>query len=109
MHIALKFEHLLEVFHHPDGRRWTGAKLEKATENVAPQSYATNLRKGKIESPGYEKLAAIAKAMGFTLEVWFKESAGDGVRVGLVEGSHSLAESRTSIQTREYKYTRCTL
>jgi transcriptional regulator with XRE-family HTH domain len=89
--MALKFEHLLKVFRHPDGRRWTGAELEKATENVATQSYVTNLRKGKTESSGYEKLAAIAKAMGFTLEVWFKESAGGGVRVGLVEGSHSIA------------------
>jgi hypothetical protein len=29
------------------------------------RSYFTNLRKGRIESPGYEKMAAIARAMGF--------------------------------------------
>ena len=27
------------------------------------RSYVTNLRKGRIENPGYEKMRAIAKAM----------------------------------------------
>jgi transcriptional regulator with XRE-family HTH domain len=35
------------------------------------RSYVTNLRKGRIANPGYEKLAAMAKAMGFPVEVWF--------------------------------------
>jgi transcriptional regulator with XRE-family HTH domain len=35
------------------------------------------LRKGRIESPGYEKLAAIAKAMGFAPESWFDEGADE--------------------------------
>jgi transcriptional regulator with XRE-family HTH domain len=38
-----------------------------------PRSYVTNLRKGRIENPGYEKMRAIAKAMGFAPEVWFEE------------------------------------
>jgi transcriptional regulator with XRE-family HTH domain len=41
-----------------------------------PRSYVTNLRKGRIENPGYEKLAAIATAMGFPPEVWFEEDLG---------------------------------
>jgi hypothetical protein len=36
----------------------------------------TNLRKGRIESPGYEKLAAIAKTMGFAPELWFDDGVG---------------------------------
>jgi hypothetical protein len=36
----------------------------------------TNLRKGRIESPGYEKMNAIAKAMGFPPELWFEEDLG---------------------------------
>jgi transcriptional regulator with XRE-family HTH domain len=50
-----------------------------------PRSYVTNLRKGRIENPGYEKLAAIARAMGFPPEVWFEEDLGDegGPPVGL--------------------------
>ena len=47
-----------------------------------PRSYVTNLRKGRIESPGYEKIAAIAKAMGFSPEAWFEEGAGDRIPAG---------------------------
>ena len=43
-----------------------------------PRSYVTNLRRGRIENPGYGKMKAIAKAMGFAPEVWFEESLGDG-------------------------------
>ncbi len=31
---------------------------------------------GRIGSPGYEKMGAIAKAMGFPPEEWFEEGAG---------------------------------
>jgi transcriptional regulator with XRE-family HTH domain len=78
MHIAQKFELLLDAYRHPDGREWSGAELAKATGGAVHRSYITNLRKGRIESPGYEKLAAIAKAMGFAPEVWFGEGIGDG-------------------------------
>ena len=40
------------------------------------RSYVTNLRKGRIENPGYEKMAAIAKAMEFAPEEWFEEGVG---------------------------------
>jgi transcriptional regulator with XRE-family HTH domain len=43
---------------------------------VVTRSYATNLCKGRIESPGYEKMAAIAKAMCFPPEAWFEEGFG---------------------------------
>ena len=36
----------------------------------------TNLRKGRIENPGYEKMRAIAKAMGFPPQMWFEEDLG---------------------------------
>jgi transcriptional regulator with XRE-family HTH domain len=38
-----------------------------------------NLRKGRIEDPGYEKMRAIAKTMGFPPEPWFEEDlTGEG-------------------------------
>jgi hypothetical protein len=43
---------------------------------VVTRSYFTNLRKGRIENPGYEKMRAIAKAMGFAPEAWFEEGVG---------------------------------
>ena len=63
MHIARKFERLLEIYPHPDGRRWSGQEIDEATGGVVTRSYVTNLRKGRIENPGFEKLRAIAKVM----------------------------------------------
>src|SRR5215204_3774806 len=77
LHVAQRFEHLLETYRRPDGHRWTGQQLDEATGGVVTRSYVTNLRKGRIENPGYEKMRALAKAMGFAPEVWFEEGLGD--------------------------------
>ena len=61
MHIAQKFETLLEIYRHPDGRKWSGQEIDEATGGVVTRSYITNLRKGRIDNPGYAKLAAMAK------------------------------------------------
>jgi transcriptional regulator with XRE-family HTH domain len=76
MHISRKFELLLDAYRRPDGSRWTGQQLDEATDGVVPRSYVTNLSKGRIASPGYEKMAAIAKAMGFPPGTWFEDDAG---------------------------------
>jgi hypothetical protein len=79
LHVAQRFEHLLESHRRPDGSRWTGQQLDEATGGVVPRSYFTNLRKGRIENPGYEKMLAIARAMGFPPEAWFDETPGRAV------------------------------
>jgi transcriptional regulator with XRE-family HTH domain len=76
LHVAQRFERLLEIYRRPDGQRWGGAELEKATGGIVTRSYVTNLRKGRIENPGYEKMRAIAKAMGFPPQKWFEEDLG---------------------------------
>jgi transcriptional regulator with XRE-family HTH domain len=91
MHIAQKFETLLEMYPRPDGRRWSGQEIDEATGGVVSRSYVTNLRKGRIENPGYEKLAAMAKAMGFPPEVWFKDGLGEGRSIGQGEESRGVA------------------
>jgi len=73
MHIAQKFEAHLERYRRPDGRKWSGQEIDEATGVVVTRSYVTNLRKSRIDSPGYEKLAAIAKAMNFPPEAWFDD------------------------------------
>jgi transcriptional regulator with XRE-family HTH domain len=55
------------------------------------RSYVTNLRKGRIDNPGYAKLAAMAKAMGFPPEVWFEDSLGEGRSIGQAEVSYGVA------------------
>ncbi len=74
VHIARRFEALLEAYRRADGRRWSGQNLYEATAGVVTRSYVTNLRKGRIANPGYEKLNAIANAMGFPPELWFENS-----------------------------------
>jgi transcriptional regulator with XRE-family HTH domain len=91
MHVAQKFEHLLDTYRRADGHKWTGAELDDATGGVVTRSYITNLRKGRIENPGYEKLRAIAKAMGFPPEVWFEERLGEGRSIGQAEESRGLS------------------
>ena len=71
--IAQKFEHFLEVYRRPDGSRWGGQDLHDATGGVVTRSYVSSLRKGRIESPGFEKLKAIAEAMDFPPELWFED------------------------------------
>ena len=78
MYIARKFERLLEMYRHPDGRRWSGQEIDEATGGVVTRSYVTNLRKGRIENPGFEKLRAIAKLMDFPPELWFEQTPDVG-------------------------------
>jgi hypothetical protein len=87
MHIAQKFEALLEKYRRPDGRRWSGQEIDEATGGVVTRSYVTNLRKGRIENPGYAKLAAMAKAMGFPPEVWFED--GLNLKRSIVQAGES--------------------
>src|ERR671913_424181 len=91
MHIVQKFEALLEMYRRPDGRKWSGQEIDEATGGVVTRSYVTNLRKGRIVNPGYEKLAAMAKAMGFPPEVWFEDGFCDGRSMGQPEGSRGVA------------------
>jgi transcriptional regulator with XRE-family HTH domain len=91
MHIVQKFEALLEMYRRPDGRRWSGQEIDEATGGVVTRSYVTNLRKGRIENPGYEKLAAMAKAMHFPPEVWFKDGLGEGRSIRQAEEARGLA------------------
>jgi transcriptional regulator with XRE-family HTH domain len=91
MHVAQKFETLLEKYRRPDGRKWSGQEIDEATGGVVTRSYVSNLRKGRIENPGYEKLAAMAKAMGFPPEVWFEDGLGEWRSIGQAEESRGVA------------------
>jgi hypothetical protein len=88
LHVAQRFELFLDAYHRPDGSRWTGQKLVVLLDQRT--FFATNLRQGRIESPGYEKMLAIARAMGFPPEAWFEDAPGDGTLVAPA-GSQGLA------------------
>ena len=86
LQVARRFALFLDTYRLPDRSRWTGQQLDEATEGVVARSYVTNLRKGRIESPGYEKMMAIAKAMGFPPEEWFEDVPGNWARDDRAEG-----------------------
>jgi transcriptional regulator with XRE-family HTH domain len=71
--IAQKFEHFLDTYRRPDGARWGGQDLHDATGGEVTRSYVSNLGKGRIENPGFEKLRAIATAMNAPPELWFED------------------------------------
>jgi transcriptional regulator with XRE-family HTH domain len=85
LHVAQRFELFLDTYRRPDGTPWTGQKLDEATGGVVPRAYFTNLRKGRIENPGYEKMLAIARAMGFPPVLWFEDASGHVVSVAPAE------------------------
>jgi transcriptional regulator with XRE-family HTH domain len=65
---------LRDRYRRPDGTRWNGQQLQDATGGVVTRSYVSMMRKGRIENPGFDKLRAMAKAMGFPPESWFEDS-----------------------------------
>jgi transcriptional regulator with XRE-family HTH domain len=95
MHIAQKFEKLLDSYRHPDGSQWTGQQIDEATEGLVTRSYVTNLRKSRIKSPGHDKLAAIAKAMGFPPSAWFEDGTDSALDWGLAGALRDEATRET--------------
>ena len=85
MHVAQRFELFLDKYRRPDGSCWTGQLIDEVTDGVVTRSYVTNLRKGRLENPGYEKMRAMARAMGFPPEAWFEDISADGLRTARKE------------------------
>ena len=79
-HVSERFRRILSLYRKPDGLEWGGQDLERATGGAVTRSYVSNLKKGRIESPGLDKMEALARAMGFPPELWFgPTSDGEGV------------------------------
>ena len=103
LHVAQRFERFLDTYRRPDGSRWTGQQLDEATGGVVSRSYVTNLRKGRIENPGYEKMRAIARAMGFAPEAWLEEGVGREPDRSEKEAEASPARSSTGRSRKRCK------
>jgi transcriptional regulator with XRE-family HTH domain len=94
LRISQKFELFREKYRREDGGKWSGQDLQDATGGVVTRSYVSMLRKGKIENPGFDKLRAIAKAMGFSPELWFGEAGEieDAARVEQPTKTSNIAD-----------------
>lgn len=76
LHVSVRFARLLDLYRKPDGSKWGGKDLQRATGGAVTRSYVANLKGGRISSPGLDKLAAISGAMGFPPELWFGDEGG---------------------------------
>lgn len=72
--VGERFELLLDAYRRPDGSKWSGQQLEDATNGGVSRSYVSGLKKGHVSQPSYEKLYAIARVMGFPVELWSEEA-----------------------------------
>lgn len=94
---AQKFRIMLELIPHPDGGRWTGSKMERATGGTIAASYFSTFKEGRIDVPKADKLEAIAGAMGFAPGLWFEELSWWR---GLREKAEGGADPATELEAR---------
>jgi transcriptional regulator with XRE-family HTH domain len=67
---AERLELLLEIFRRADGERWTLREIENATGEVVSASYLSSIRKRRIKRVGARQRQAMARVMGFPIELW---------------------------------------
>ena len=67
-----KIEIMLKVFEAPHGGEWTALEMEKATDGEVAAQYFLALKDGRVSVPEWEKMDAIADAMGFPSPLWFR-------------------------------------
>src|SRR5215207_7231565 len=67
-----KFDVILKLFEAPYGGEWTALEMEKATDGEVPAPYFLALKDGRVSVPEWEKIDAIAGAMGFPSPLWFR-------------------------------------
>ena len=81
-----------------------------ATGGVVLRSHVTNLRMARIESPSYEKLVALAKAMGFALWRSGSRSTREPACVLIWSKDPSTPLSELNVGASPiHEHTRCTL
>ena len=109
-HVSERFGRLLDLYRRPDGSKWGGQDLEKATAGAVTRSYVTNLKKGRIENSGLAKLEAISGAMGFPPALWFgngeeDDRAADDAPVAALGGDtmRAIVEEALRLGTKDKK------
>lgn len=70
-----KFLYFQDRYRKPDGRKFKLKDIERATGGYVTGAYITQLKQGRYENPGYDKLRAIAEVMGFPPELWYQPQA----------------------------------
>lgn len=69
-----RFRWLHDQYRKPDGSKWKNTEIEQATGGLVSANYITNLKGSRLANPSYERLQAIARAMGFPPHLWHAEA-----------------------------------
>lgn len=67
-----KFRIMLAMISPPGGGEWGPTKMKRVTNGRIGASYYNSLRDGHVDIPRADKIEAIAVAMNFPPELWFK-------------------------------------
>lgn len=94
MEFGKRFDRLLDTHRKPDGSRWQLKEIEDATNGFVKGGYLTNLKKGRIRQPGFDRLRAVAHVMGFPVQEWFEEEAHPGARAAPSPGGEGTLAKR---------------
>lgn len=97
-----KFRIMLAIMAAPDGRQWGPSKMSRATSGAIGTSYFNALRDGHVHIPKADKMQAVAAAMGFPPQLWFKDlqwwqhtynrwEAGDDLSTLLTQDQDSIS------------------
>lgn len=75
---AEKFRMMLRLYPHPNGGRWDGEKMESSTQGEVTREAFVDLEEGKSRIVGALGLsppqeAAMAQAMDFPAELWYRK------------------------------------
>lgn len=70
---AEKLELLLETFRRVDGDKWMLREIENATGRAVSASYLSSIRARRISRVGNRQREAMARVMGFPVELWDAE------------------------------------
>lgn len=97
MDFGAQFARLLDTYRKPDGSRWQLKEIEDATNGFVKGGYLTNLRKGRIRQPGWDRMKAIAYVMGFSMRLWFEEPENWS---RIVEGGSGSEEAGKNLRAR---------
>lgn len=95
MNFGSKLQRILDSYRKSDGSQWTNKEIEIATDGFVNANYITNLKHDRIRQPSSDRLAAIARVMGFPEQLWYQRDDDFDVelrRQSVEEDVSSLAD-----------------
>lgn len=93
MDFGKRFLYFQERYRKADGAKWKNKEIERATRGFVTGNYITNLKKGRVENPSYERLRAIAETLGFPPELWYQSNLESGAQASEQLEALSAAEA----------------